>query len=78
MTENAALWIPKESGTLTRYYRQGPGHYNLRRVMDMVTPGKPARRKWALFAGDTRIWEVQPDGLLSGAIAAAESWLSGK
>lgn len=77
--EPKPLWIPKDAGTtLKRWYREGPGHYNMRHVMGVPTGTKPGRRVWALFAGDDRVWEVQPDSLLSGAIRAAEDWLTGR
>lgn len=75
-TAQKPLWIPRKNGGVTRYHRDGPGGYNMRHVMEPAIPGKPGRRKWALFSGDRRIWEVQPHGLLSTAIEAAEAWIT--
>lgn len=74
------LWVPRRVGTVTRYYRERrdgvPGLYNVRHVMEPGSAGKPSGRKWALFYGDSRIWEVQPHTMLSTAIEAAEEWLA--
>ena len=72
------LWIPRGHGSVTRYHRDGQGGYNMRHVMEPAAPGKPGRRKWALFSGDRRLWDVQPHGMLSVAIEAAEAWITGK
>jgi hypothetical protein len=76
--EQKPLWIPRQCGSVTRYHRDGQGGYNMRHVMEPDVPGKPGRRKWTLFAGDRRIWDVQPHGLLSVAIEAAEAWIAGR
>lgn len=78
------LWIEKNHEGMKRYYRETPGkppaerQYSLRRVMDLAPPGQASRRKWALFAGNQRIWEVQPVGSIDAAIAAAEDWIGGE
>lgn len=73
--EQKPLWIPRQCGSVTRYHRDGQGGYNMRHVMEPGIPGKPGRRKWTLFAGDRRVWDVQPHGLLSAAIEGAEEWI---
>jgi hypothetical protein len=50
----------------------------MRRMMEPEPQGKPRRRKWTLFCGDDRVWDVQPHGLLSEAIEEAEAWLAGR
>lgn len=75
-----ALWVPRVMGAVTRYHRdvQGAGgRYNMRYIMEPATAGKPQRRKWALFYGDDRVWDVQPHDMLSEAIKAAEDWITG-
>ena len=76
--ERKPLWVPRGNGTVTRYYREGGGGYNMRRMMEPEPQGKPRRRKWTLFCGDDRVWDVQPHGLLSEAIEEAEAWLAGR
>lgn len=74
-----ALWVPRVVGAVTRYHRdaQGAGgRYNMRYIMEPAEQGKPRRRKWVLYAGDDRVWEVQPMEHLSAAIEAAEEWIS--
>lgn len=74
-----ALWVPRVAGAVTRYHRdaQGAGgRYNLRHIMEPTSGAKPQRRKWALFYKDDRVWDVQPQELLSAAIEAAEEWIS--
>lgn len=75
--EPKPLWTPRKAGEMTRYYRDGAGSYSLRRVMDPAPAGKPQRRKWVLYSGERRIWDVQPEGTIKSAVAAAEAWLSG-
>lgn len=75
--ESPPLWIPRKVGTVTRYHRDSEGHYNMRHIMDPEPPGKYATRKWALFAADRRIWDVQPMTSLKAAIDAAEAWITG-
>lgn len=75
--EPQPLWTPRKVGEMTRYYRDGAGTYSLRRVMDPAPAGKPQRRKWVLYSGERRIWDVQPEGTIKSAVAAAEAWLSG-
>lgn len=77
-TKPTILWVPQSKGVMTRYIRTGAGKYNLRRVMDPAPAGKPQRRKWVLYSGEHRIWDVQPEGNINSAIKAAEAWLSGE
>lgn len=79
MSEQAepTLWVPQKVGAMTRYHRTGAGKYSLRRVMDPAPAGKPQRRKWVLYCGERRIWDVQPEGTIKAAVAAAEDWLKG-
>ena len=37
-----------------------------------------ARRKWALYAGGKRVWDVQTTGDAQSAIRAAEAWITGE
>ena len=53
-------------------------HHFLRQVMDVAPPGKVARRKWALYAGGKRVWDVQTTGDAQSAIRAAEAWITGE
>ena len=76
--EYTPLWIPRKVGAATRYHRDAPGGYSLRHMMEPAAQGKPRRRKWALFCGDNRIWDVQPNERLSAAIEEAEAWLAGR
>lgn len=69
------LWIPRDHGVNTRWHREGAGGYSLRHVADRDENGKMLRKRWALFAGDDRVQDVQPEGLLSKAISAAEKWI---
>lgn len=78
MTRIPPLWIPRKVGSITRYHREGKGGYNMRRMMEPAVNGKPQRRKWALFCGDKRVWDVQPHEMLSTAIDEAEAWLAGR
>jgi hypothetical protein len=48
----------------------------MRHLMEPAVPGKPMRRKWVLFKGDNRVWEVPACTLLSAAIGAAEDWIA--
>lgn len=75
--DTAPMWTPCKVGEMTRYYRDGAGKYSLRRVMDPAPAGKPQRRKWVLYSGERRIWDVQPEGTIKAAVAAAEDWLNG-
>ena len=76
------VWIQHKRDGLTRYTRELPGRpppgmvYSLRQVMDVAPPGKTARRKWALYAGGKRVWDVQTTGDAQSAIRAAEAWIS--
>lgn len=72
----SALWIPRRVGATTRYHRDAPGGYSMRYMMEPAPEGKPMRRKWALFCGDSRVWDVQPHELLSTAIDEAEDWIT--
>lgn len=77
--ENPPLWIPRKvHGGGTRYIRDDKSGYNLRRMRDSAPPGQAMRAKWTLFKGDERVWDVQPQGLLSNAIGEAESWIAGR
>lgn len=76
--EYPPIWIQRKVGNVTRYHRDAPGGYNMRRMMEPAGVGKPQRRKWALFCGDNRVWDVQPHELLSAAIEEAEAWLAGR
>lgn len=76
--QEPTLWVPQDRGVLMRYIRTGAGRYSLRRVMDPAPAGKPQRRKWVLYSGERRIWDVQPEGTIKGAIEAAEDWLKGR
>ena len=79
MAENEPiLWVPQKIGVMTRYNRTGAGKYSLRRVMDPAPAGKPQRRKWVLYSGERRIWDVQPEGNINSAVKAAEAWLNGE
>lgn len=77
------VWIETTRDGMKRYYREAPGEtpaekrYSLRRVMDIAPPGQASRRRWALFAGNQRVWEVQPVGNAGAAIQAAEDWIGG-
>lgn len=73
-----SLWIPRRVGTATRYHREGGGAYTLRHMMEPAPEGKPRRRKWTLFCGDNRVWDVQPQELLSSAISETENFLAGR
>lgn len=75
--EPKPMWTPRKVGEMTRYYRDGAGGYSLRRVMEPAPAGKPQRRKWVLYSGERRIWDVQPEGTIKCAVAAAEAWLNG-
>lgn len=78
------VWIQHKRDGLTRYTREVPGRpppemvYSLRQVMDVAPPGKTARRKWALYAGGKRVWDVQTTGDAQSAIRAAEAWITGE
>lgn len=72
------LWIPRRVGSVTRWHRDAPGGYTLRYVMEPGAPGKPAMRRWALFKGDKRVWEVQAMPHISAAIEQAEDWIGGR
>lgn len=76
--EYPPIWIPRRVGAATRWYREGGGGYTLRHMMEPAPEGKPRRRKWTLFCGDNRVWDVQPQELLSNAIGEAESFLAGR
>lgn len=78
MRTEKPLWIPVRVGSATRYIRECGGNYSMRRLMEPAAEGKPRRRKWTLFCGDDRVWDVQPDGLLSAAIEEAEAWIAGR
>lgn len=75
MNTERPMWIPNGEGTQKRYNREGTGKYNMRHLMEPAVPGKPMRRKWVLFKGDNRVWEVHACTLLSAAIGAAEDWI---
>lgn len=77
MTKERPLWVPVKVGSATRYIRDR-GNYSMRRLMEPAAEGEPRRRKWTLFCGDNRVWDVQPAGLLSTAIEEAEAWLAGR
>ena len=72
------LWVPRKVGSATRYYQDALGGYSLRHMMEPAAAGKPRRRKWTLFCGDNRVWDVQPQEFLSDAIAEAEAWQAGR
>lgn len=72
------LWVPRKAGAATRYHREGAGAYSLRQIMEPAPEGKPRRRRWTLFCGDNRVWDVQPTEYLSSAIDAAEAWIAGR
>lgn len=77
--ENPPLWIPRKvHGGGTRYIRDDKSGYNMRRMRDPAPPGQTMRAKWTLFQGDNRVWDVQPQGLLSAAIGEAENWIAGR
>lgn len=76
--ENPHLWIPRKAGSVTRWHRDTPGGYTMRHVMDPSPTGRPAERKWALFCGDNRVWDVQPAPHLGAAIEQAEQWITGR
>lgn len=77
--ERPPLWIPRRiHGGGTRYIRDDKSGYNMRKMKDGPIPGQQNRAKWTLFHGDNRVWDVQPHGLLSEAIAEAEAWLAGR
>lgn len=76
--ENPHLWIPRKVGSATRYHREGKEGYSMRNMMEPAPAGKPQRRKWTLFCGDNRVWDVQPHELLSTAIDEAEAWIDGR
>lgn len=77
MTRIPPLWVPRKVGAATRYYRE-TGNYSLRHMMEPAAQGKPRRRKWTLFCGDNRVWDVQPTDLLSAAIDESEAWIAGR
>lgn len=77
--ENPPLWIPRKiRGGGTRYVRDDKSGYNMRKMHDPTPPGQAMRGKWTLFHNDDRVWDVQPQGLLSEAINEAESWIAGR
>ena len=81
MSNHAPLWVPRRVGAAMRYHRDAGGRqgkYNMRHMMEPAAKGKPQRRKWALFYGDDRVWDVQPQELLSAAIEEAEAWITGR
>lgn len=76
MNTKHPLWIPNGEGTQKRYNRDSAGKYNMRHLMEPAPPGTAMRRKWVLFKGDKRVWEVPACTLLSAAIGAAEDWIA--
>lgn len=78
MSEAKPMWYARSWNGATRYHRDGPGGYNLRHIMEPGPGGKPARRRWTLYAKASRIWDVQPACTVGAAIDAAEAWINGR
>ena len=75
MSNALPLWVPRQVGQATRWHRDG-SRYTMRYAMEPGAGARPHSRKWVLYAGDDRVWEVQPMEHLSAAIEAAEEWIS--
>lgn len=70
----AALWqVMQEPGGIPKYYRIASGGYNLRRVME--PEGRRLVKRWALYHGPSRVWEIQAMSDRDAAMAQAEAWL---
>lgn len=61
------------SGAVPAYCR-GNTKYSVRRVMDPSGTSRYTKR-WALFNGRQRVWELQAMPDAGGAILQAEGWL---
>lgn len=72
----AQLWpeMPARPGEFPRYWRRHSSGYNVRRVLE-PSGGKRLDKRWALFRGDRRVWEVQALPDRDVAIEAAEAHL---
>ena len=64
-------WLLKP-GEIPRYIKAGT-KYSVRRVLDPC--GRRLSKRWALYRGEHRVWELQAEMDAFSAMRQADDWL---
>lgn len=70
----AREWFVSNHGAIPIYRRKNSS-FSVQRVMDPTGPGAKYTKRWALFDGLQRVWELQAMPDPAGAILQADEWL---